>query len=134
MKDGCPPENAMTTVCSFHSRDPVRIKADKDKQATAFKDLCGRLTLGIESAIANITKDPSRTLGSAFHHAHWKSDGTYTKSTLHVMTETIKPLLRDDHTVSERLAQQWSLARTVSDPNCSCIFRGTRLILNEDLS
>jgi hypothetical protein len=108
MKNGCPPESAMTSVYSFHPRDPTYTKADRALQPKAFNELSERLALGIESAIANLTKDLSRALVSAFHRAYLMGDGTYARSTLHVMTETVRPLLRDDLTVSE----------TVSRPLC----------------
>lgn len=111
INDGCPPDSEAYLIHSFHPRDRVALVADREKQIQTLTDLSERFTLPIQSAVEKVQKNPGGDLVSAYHTSlHGAADGLHKRSTVYVMLETITPLLRDDLTVSERLAQQFLLA------------------------
>ena len=115
INDGCPPDSEAYLIHSFHPRDRASLIADREKQIHALKDLSERFTLAIQSAVERVRKNPGRGLVSAYHTPlYGVVYGMHTRSMVYVMMEIITPLLRDDLTVSERLAQQFLLAQTVS--------------------
>lgn len=115
VQDGCPPNQPRSQARSFHTRDSVLVAFDTSQRQSILDNLVKFVRLGIDPHYNS--KIDSFAFG--YHTTKCSKDSTkpedrrYAESMIWLTSESVLPLL-GPHKVSERLVQEFGVAKTVS--------------------
>lgn len=128
--DGCAPDHLHYRTFEFHARDPTVVLDSKTLFHTYVSNLGQKIKMRIEPNLGQTLARPDAQIFGQLLPTYLMAEtgGTYDLAFTAVCSlaaDMVFPLLMDDLTVSERLVQQFCVAKTVS----RCLGSGTKLMI-----